>query len=484
MELRSYIAMLRRQWLVAVVVLALSVGLGAIFTLRETPMYASSVTFFVTTPSGDTTTTNAYTGGLFSQQRVASYADLLQGSRLANAVIRDSRLPMTAGQLQQEITASSPPGTVLLTATVTDSSPQRAQLIASALGRQFPKLVADLETPPGAKTAALKAEVIESPQLPTTPVSPRPTRNIGLAAVVGLLLGFGIAFLREMLDTTLKAPDTVQQIADVPNLGTIAFDPAAHRSPLIVQERGHSARAEAFRQLRTNLQFVDVDRPPRVVVVTSALPGEGKSTTAANLAISLAQAGANTILVEGDLRRPKLVDYLGLEGAVGLTDVLIGRVALPEVVQPWGPYPLAVLPGGAIPPNPSELLASRNMTELLEALASQYDTVLIDAPPLLPVTDAAILAGKADGSLLVLRHGKTTRRQAENAVAALRAVDARLLGTILNMVPAKGPESYAYGYNYSYDRATGNRPHLSDTTAPARSSSPVHAATTRRRVSG
>jgi len=476
--------MLRRRALFLVVVVGLSIALGALFTLRETPMYASSVTFFVTTPSGDTTTANAYTGGLFSQQRIASYADLLQGDRLASAVLQDTRLPMTPGQLQHEITASSAPGTVLLTATVTDPSPRRAQFIASAIGRQLTKLVADLETPPGAKTAALKLEVVESPQLPSSPVSPRPTRNIGMAAVLGLLLGLGLAVLREMLDTTVKDRDTVQQITHAPTLGVIAFDPAAQRSPLIVQDRGHSPRAEALRQLRTNLQFIDVDHPPRVVVVTSALPGEGKSTTAANLAIALAQAGGSTVIVEGDLRRPKVVDYLGLEGAVGLTDVLIGRVDLAEVVQTWGPYPLAVLPGGSIPPNPSELLASGNMTQLLQGLASQYDTVLIDAPPLLPVADAAILAGKADGSLLVLRHGKTTRGQVENAVAALRAVDARLLGTILNMAPAKGPESYAYGYNYRYDRMTGNRPRLSDTTGPARASSRLHASTTRRSVKG
>jgi len=483
MELRGYLAMLRRQWILVAAVLGLAIALGALFTLRQTPMYASSVTFFVTTPSGDTTT-SAYTGGLFSQQRVKSYADLLQGDRLASAVIQDARLPMTPGQLQQEISASSKPDTVLLTATVTDPSPQRAQLIATTIGRQFAKLVADLETPPGAKAAALKVEVVETPQLPTSPVSPRPTRNIGLSAVVGLLLGFGLAVLRETLDTSLKDPETLQQIAGAPTLGVIAFDPAARRSPLIVQERGQSARAEAFRQLRTNLQFVDVDHPPRVVVVTSALPGEGKSTTAANLAITIAQAGASTILLEGDLRRPKVVDYLGLEGAVGLTDVLVGRVGLADVVQPWGSHPLAILPSGSIPPNPSELLASRNMTELLERLAAQYDTVLIDAPPLLPVADGAILAGKADGALLVLRHGKTTRSQAESAVAALRAVDAHLLGCILNMAPAKGPDSYAYGYTYRYDRPSGNRPQLSDTASSPAAPARLHAAMPRRRSSG
>ncbi|MFZ5851638.1 MAG: polysaccharide biosynthesis tyrosine autokinase [Actinomycetota bacterium] len=483
MELHGYLVMLRRQWLLVAVVLGLAIATSAIFTLRQTPLYSSQVTFFVTTPFGDNTSA-AYTGGLFSQQRVKSYVDLLRGDRLATAVLQDARVSMTPAQLQKEISASSKPDTVLLTATVTDPSPQRAQLLAAAIGRQFAKLVAELETPAGAQAPVLKVQVVESPQLPTSPVSPRPARNLGLAGLVGLLLGFGLALLRETLDTSIKDSETLRGITQAPNLAVVPFDAAARRAPLVVQDRGHSVRAESFRQLRTNLQFVDVDRPPRVVVVTSALPGEGKSTTAANLAITVAEAGSRVILVEGDLRRPKVVDYLGLEGAVGLTDVLVGRVDLPDVVQPWGPHNLVVLPSGSIPPNPSELLTSQNMTDLLDRLAGQYELVLVDAPPLLPVADGAILAGKADGALLVLRHGKTTGGQAEGAVAALRAVDARLLGSVITMAPAKGPGSYAYGYAYRYDEAHPSRPHLGHSATVAPMTVRRHAAMSRRRSSG
>jgi non-specific protein-tyrosine kinase len=214
------------------------------------------------------------------------------------------------------------------------------------------------------------------------------------------------------------------------------------------------------RQLRTNLQFVDVDHPPRAVVVTSAVPGEGKSTTAANMAITFAQAGSRVLLIEGDLRRPKVAEYLGVEGAVGLTNVLVGQVGIDDVLQPWGRSGLWVLPSGSVPPNPSELLASQNMTELLRDLETRFDLILIDAPPLLPVTDGAVAAARADGALLVVRYGHTTRAQVQLAVESLEAVDAHLLGCVFNMAPAKGGSAYSYGYGYE-DRP-GARPMLDE----------------------
>ncbi|MDP9239639.1 MAG: polysaccharide biosynthesis tyrosine autokinase [Actinomycetota bacterium] len=465
MELRNYFAILRKEWILLVAVLGVALAAGVLYTLQATPQYSSSVTFFITTPSGSDSA-SAYQGGLFSQQRVASYATLITGDRLAKSVIKDSGVALNPAQFKKQITAAAQPNTVLLTATVSDPSAERAQRLAQSVGSQFTKLVEDLETPPGRTTSAIKAEVVESPQLPSRPVSPKPLLDIGLAAILGLLAGIALAVLRETLDVTMKTPDQLHDLSDAPNLAIIAFDAQAKAAPLIVQDPSHPARSEAFRQLRTNLQFVDVDHPPHIVVVTSALPGEGKSTTAANLAITLAAAGTSTVLVEGDLRRPKMVDYLGLEGAVGLTNILVGQVELDDVLQPWGRYGLTVLASGSIPPNPSELLASQNMTDLLDLLTARFAIVIVDAPPLLPVTDGAILAAKSDGALLVIRHGGTTKGQAQHAIAALRSVDARVLGTVLNMAPAKGPDAYAYGYGYGYLDQDGKRPRLTDDPRP------------------
>ena len=465
MELRDYVRLLRRQWFSIALIVGLALAVGAGATLLATPKYAAHVTFFVTTSSrGDVADT--YQGGLFSQQRVKSYVDLLKSERLAKSIIEDRGLNLSPEEVASRIDASVVPDTVLLNATVTDSSPARAQQIASAAAKHFVTLVGTLETPPTARAPAVKVEVIEGPRLESSPVSPLPLRNLALALLLGLVLGIGLTLLRESLDTTVKSADALSAAAKVPTMATIGFDRSARREPLIIHQNPQAPRAEAFRQLRTNLTFIDVDRPMKAIVVTSAVPGEGKSTTTANLAISMAQAGSSVLLIEGDLRRPKVAEYLGLEGAVGLTNVLVGQVDLDTVLQPWGADGLWVLPSGSIPPNPSELLGSQQMSDVLKELKSRFDIVLIDAPPLLPVTDAAVAAAAADGALLIARHGHTTRAQVESAVQTLLGVDAHLIGTVYNMVPLKGRD--AYGYTYGYDDRPGSRPKLHEQAVAAR----------------
>src|SRR5664280_1723134 len=452
-ELRDYIRVLRKQWVLIALTTALAIAAAIGYTVRATPLYQSSIKLFVSAQERTTdTTSTAYQGGLFSQQRAKSYADLLSGPRVAD--------------------------TVLLTASVTDTNRAQAQRLANEVGVQFAALVEQLERPPTGGPAPIKVEVVESARLPSSPVSPKPTRNVGLALVLGLLLGVGLAVLRETLDTTVKSTQDLQERVGAPVLGVIGFDPDAKSRPLIVQADPHSSRAEAFRQLRTNLQFVDVDHRPTSIVVTSSVSEEGKTTTTANLAISLSQAGIRVALVEGDLRRPRMAEYLGIEGAVGLTTVLVGRASLDDALQPWGDAGLLVLPSGATPPNPSELLGSQGMADLLRELESRVDLVLIDAPPLLPVTDAAVLSVIASGSLLVVRHGRTGLEQVSTAIESLRRVDAHLFGVILNMAPTKGPDAYRYGYGYGYDYrprsvVAGQVPEQAAGTTPDQVAQPV-----------
>jgi len=204
--------------------------------------------------------------------------------------------------------------------------------------------------------------------------------------------------------------------------------------------------------LRTNMQYIEVDHDQKVFVVTSSLPEEGKSTTAVNLAVTLALTNQRVALIECDLRRPLIAKRLGLDGAVGTTSVLIGRVTLHEAMQRYGDTGLDVLACGPIPPNPSELLQSKAMETLLAQLRAEYDIVLLDAPPLLPVTDAALLAAQADGALIVVRHGKTSRDQLGHALERLDAVDAKTLGVVFNMVAPRrrGGDVYSYSYDYDY----------------------------------
>jgi len=433
----------------------LTVAAAAAVTLQATPQYASTVQLFVSTPQSDSAA--AYQGGLFSQQRVTSYADLVTGEEITQRVVDRLELEETASELSNHISARVVPQTVLLEVTVTHSEPQRAQQLVTAVAEEFTTFVQDLETPPGKAQAPIKATVVDAANLPASPVSPKPFRNIGLATVLGLLTGVGGAVLRETLDTSVRGPEDLAAATDAPVMGSISYDAAASRAPLVTALATHAPRVEAFRVLRTNLQFVDVDRPSKVFVITSSIPGEGKTTTTCNLAITMAQAGQRVAIVEGDLRRPKVSEYLRLESVVGVTTVLVGRIELADAAQDWGEQNLKVLTSGAIPPNPSELLQSQAMHDLVATLRRHFDVILIDAPPLLPVTDAAIVAAQADGALLVVRHGKTTRDQVSAAVERLEAVGGRLVGVVLNMTPQRGDSGYYYGYGYGYAPTAGRR---------------------------
>ncbi|MCK9922150.1 polysaccharide biosynthesis tyrosine autokinase [Frankia sp. AgPm24] len=456
MELRDYVRVLRRSWMLILAIVVLGGGLAGLLTWRSAKVYAASVTMVVSSPDNADGAASAYQGGLLSQQRVKSYANLVASDRVAGAVIDRLRLRTTPEELRSKIIAAAVPDTVLLKATIQDRDPRQAQAIADAVGTEFSRAVAEIEAPTDSESPpTVRVSVWERSKLPTSPVSPQPTRNYALGILLGLILGVGGAVLRFRLDTSLTGQEDAREATDLPNLAMIIFDADTAQHPLITSARPHSARAEAFRQLRTNLQFVDVDADPRSIIVSSAVPGEGKTTTVCNLAISLAQSGHRVCLIEGDLRRPSFSAYLGVESAAGLTSVLIGAADLDDVLQPWGEGRVGsgrieVLASGPVPPNPSELLGSRNMADLLDVLHARFDFVLIDAPPLLPVTDAAVLASRADGVLLVARIGKTRREQLRQAADALRAVDARVVGTVLNMVPTKGPDAPYYGQYTSY----------------------------------
>lgn len=475
MTIRTYLKVLRSNWLLIAALITLGATVGGVATFFSTRVYEARAQLFVSAQAASASggLSDAYQGGLFTQQRVKSYADIVTSPAVLDKVRRDLRLPGDSNSLARRVATEVPPDTVLINVSITDTDPRRAADIANAVSRQFSEVVPRLETTADDRPPPVKVSLVRPADVPTGPVSPRPTLNVAMGLLVGLALGIGLAVLRASLDTRIKGTSDLQKITGATPLGLIGYNPDASKQPLVVHDAPQSPRAEAFRQLRTNLRFVDVDSPPRVVVVTSSVSGEGKSTTSCNLAITLAQSGARVVLVEGDLRRPKVADYLGIEGAVGLTNVLVGGCALEDALQPWGRDLLDVLPSGAIPPNPAELLGSHHMLELLKMLEERADIVIVDAPPLLPVTDAAILSRAGDGALLVVRHGRTKREQVERSVETLRAVDARLLGTVMNWLPPKDPEAYAYGYAYRYTADGGSRPRLDAPAAAADTRSSV-----------
>lgn len=457
MSLQDYLRVLRKRWRLILVCLVLAVGGAVAAIVTTTPTYTAFAQLFVSTPNTAGSISTAYSGSLFTQSQVLSYADIISSPEVVAPVIRSLGLPYTIQGLARHISASVPLNTVLINVEVTDTNAARAAAIADSVSAEFITVVGHLEAPTTGGPSPVRVSVVENAAIPTAPTSPKKKLDLGLGILVGLAIGVSGAVLRESLDTTIKGVEDLVGASGAPTLGVIGFDPTAAKQPLAVAANPHGPRAEAYRQLRTNLQFVEVDQRPRSLVIASCVPAEGKSVTACNLGLAFAQAGLRVLLVDADLRKPKVAAYLGLEGGVGLTTVLTQRAALDQVVQPWGNGLLQVLASGEVPPNPSELLASRAMATLLQTLEQTYEMVLIDVPPLLPVTDAAVVAASAGGALLVVQHGLTRRDQVEQAVAALQPVNARLLGTVLNMAPTKGPGTYQYGYTYAYapERSTG-----------------------------
>jgi receptor protein-tyrosine kinase len=295
----------------------------------------------------------------------------------------------------------------------------------------------------------VKLTVIRPATVPTSAIKPNVVVNVGLGLVIGLVIGIGLVVLRDVLDNTVKGPQDFEPLG-VPVLGLVPFDKRTTKAPIAFRGDPHGSRSEAYRQLRTNLQFINVDENPKVIAITSAIPGEGKTTTALNLAAALAEGGYRVCLIEADLRRPNIAGMLGLVPDVGFTTALIGKVSAADALQNAGRN-LAVLTSGPVPPNPSELLITSQANAIIRQLAETVDFVIIDTAPLLPVADGAEVAAMADATLVVHHGGKTTRDQAERSIEALAKVGERPVGVILNMMTrTRGDYGYSYGYYYTY----------------------------------
>jgi capsular exopolysaccharide synthesis family protein len=447
-ELRDYWLTIRKRWRLVVMCVLFATAGAALLTWQATPQYASSAQLFVSTASDDNN--EAFTGGAFATQRVASYVDLVSTRSLADTVAARLDGEFEPSDLRASVAAEAVPETVNLVITAENPDPVAARDIAQAYADALILLIADIEEPADGTQAPIRASMVDFAAVNEDPVSPNAPRNLGLGIVLGLLLGIGLAVLRDLLDTSISTAEHVGAVTDAPILGTITNDTGAVRKLPSQALAEPTPWAEAFRVLRTNMQYVDVDHDHRTFVVSSSLPGEGKSTTSVNLAITLAMAGERVCVVECDLRRPTMAERLGLDDAVGTTSVLIGRADLDDALQPYGDTGLQVLVCGPRPPNPSELLQSNQMEVLMKELGDRFAVVLLDAPPLLPVTDAALLAARADGMLTIVRHGKTTRDHLAHALERVESVGAKCVGIVMNMAPAKGRDRGAYAYNYNY----------------------------------
>lgn len=456
MELSDYWRVLRVYWRGIAALLVLGVVAASAWSWLQPRVYTAEASGYVAAQGANDLGTSMV-GDQLAQAKVKSYLDIGTWRSVAQYAITDLKLTTSPEQLVNQVKVTNPVNTVILQVAASASTPEQARDLAQVWIRGMIDQIAKIE---GTGGMAAPVTVIpgDSARLPTSPSSPNTKLNLALGALVGLLLGLGYAVVRDRMDRHIRSAAGVEAATGLAVVGTlpleVSLSKGAHPLPVSVATASPGqfmGLAEAFRALRTNLRYMSVDDPPRAIVVTSPLPGDGKSFTAANLALTVAATGQPVVLIDGDLRRPRLASLFGLPDGGGLSDALAGRASVGDLLQPVDASAhLMVLTSGPIPPNPSEILGSERMRQLILELSANA-LVIIDSPPLFPVTDAAVLSTRSDGALLVLSAGKTTYEMLDHAVALLGKAKGRLLGIVLNRVPSRGSDAVNYGYSFEGD---------------------------------
>ncbi|WP_051297384.1 polysaccharide biosynthesis tyrosine autokinase [Brevibacterium album] len=459
MELTDYWKIVRAHWAAMLAITLAGAVLGLGWALLQPKEYTADASGIVSAGvSSDLGT--AMAGENYAKSRVVSYLDLAESRAVAEDAAQTLGLTEAPEALIGRVTVTNPADTATLRVSAMANSPESARDLAEAWVGAIGTQVAEVENAnaTGGEQSIVTFQSLDAAKLPTAPSSPNTKLAIGIGGIAGLAAAVAYALLRNIFDRRVRSTAEVERETGQAVIGTIPAYTGFTPDKRMISSTGGNDRdarngdeyavAEALRELRTNLQFMNIDNPPRSIVVTSAMPGEGKSTVTANLAATIAASGRRVVVIDGDLRRPMVAQTFGLLPGIGLTDVLIGEAQLADVMQPWGDTGnLFVLGAGKVPPNPSELLGSNSLHELIAELAA-HAVVLIDAPPLLPVTDAAILTARTDGALVVTRAKKTTYDALNAALHNLERVKGHALGIIINGVPSKGSAADGYGYQY------------------------------------
>jgi capsular exopolysaccharide synthesis family protein len=488
MTLRDYASIvIRRKWII-VVATVLTVVVAVVSSVLQTPIYSSNAEVLIQPRGQD---------GLFEDQivnvndrAIQTEIQVIEGQAVRTRVQENLGL----AQLPPEAKASSIGDTDVISIAVRDPNAANTATLATAYANAYIEIrreqsvdellaasaevqaeiddlqaeidsldAADPRRGPlvaqlGTFTITLDqlrvdarlrtggATVIKEAQVPSSPIEPTPLRTATLALVVGLLLGLAAAFLIDYLDDKVRDPDELESLTQRPILAEVPVDPPIDHRPLAVTDPTHES-VESYRGLRTTIQFLAIDENLDVIQVTSSLAGEGKTTTATNLAVVLARTGNRVALVDADLRRPRVHEVFGINQGPGLTDILLGS-SPKDVVQTvpiGGDNSLAVYTAGPIPSNPSEMLSGRRMQLMLDQMGNHYDFVVVDSAPILPVSDSVAVARFVDAVMVVTHAGRVTKHEVVETLERLDRVSARVAGLVLNQAQSSRPDSYAYG---------------------------------------
>ncbi|MBE0449167.1 MAG: polysaccharide biosynthesis tyrosine autokinase, partial [Actinobacteria bacterium] len=441
-ELLEYVRIIAKRKSLILAGILICLVLAMVVTFKVTPVYEASAKLLVSqrqVVSADQSLGESYQAVLMSEKLAKTFSEMLEGRVAAEAVIKKLDLPITTVALVKRIEAEPIRETQLIKLSIKDTDPKRARLIANTLGEVFSKMVKDIE--PASPKPSTYVQVVEPAVEPVDPISPKLVLNAIIALLVGLILSIGLAFLLERLDTSVKSADEVEKLTGMVSLGSI---PLTNNKRAVIDNGNNHAVSEAYRSLRTNIQYLNFDNLVKVIVLTSPGLKEGKTTLSANLALILAKAGHGVLVIDCDLRRSRIHEVFGLPNDAGLASVLSGRSDIANTIRKGSVNGLNILTSGIAPPNPAELLGSKHMEEILKSAKEKFDYVILDSPPVLAVTDAAVLASKADGVLLASTFGRTNKQALAASQAALEKIGVRVLGFVINGIKPGG----SYNYNY------------------------------------
>lgn len=459
-NLRVLLKLLRQN--LPVVLVCSLVGMLGLLTLSflSTPKYTSTVTLFVSTPANALDLSSLSVGSSFAQQRVKSYADIIDSPITLKPVVEKLGLSLTPYKLASMVSADAPLDTVLIKVNVVTTDPILSANVANAVGQQFEITASQLEF--GADQTGIKVTVVNDAIPSESPSSPRYLLNTMAGLILGFLMGICIAVIRLYFSGVVKNTD---HLLGLPLLAAVGFDVEAKSHPLINSINKYSARAETFRQLRTNVIYLRRESRQNkrikgfILVITSSLPGEGKTTAALNLGLTLVAAGKKVLYVEGDLRRPSAKNYfqdLKKLSDTGFSKLLQSNVTTPtsylRMIKRDAKSGLDLMFAGQVPQNAGELIIKDQISNFLNFAKKRYEYVIVDTPPLLPVSDSLSLAGYADAVILVVRAGETRIAQFQGVLNRIQNIGVQPLGCILNMIPEDARDYDDYGYRYEYGK--------------------------------
>ncbi|TYQ15981.1 UNVERIFIED_CONTAM: capsular exopolysaccharide synthesis family protein [Acetivibrio alkalicellulosi] len=459
-DLREISFLLLRKWYIIIgcfILATVSAYLVTNYYLK--PIYRSESTLFLGKESGNI-------GGLsigdiqLNNQLIADYRELLKSRTVAERV--GEELGVSPAKLLRNVDVRTVKDSRIFKISYEDYNPQLAMDVVNELANEIQELAAEI-------IEVKNVMVIDTASTPTSPIKPSKRMNVAVAGVLGLMLGVGLILLLEFIDHTFKKPDEIEKQLGLNVIGTIPKFSGGKRGKnksknrkelekeylknLISKNDPKAAATEAFRELRTNLHYMNIDKEIKTIVFTSPSMGDGKSVTAANLAVTLAKAGKKVLIVDADLRKPKVHHYFGVKNNVGLTNILTDSKdsIKNKAIENTDISNLDIITSGPVPPNPYEMLSSNKMHTFIDHVKTEYDVIIFDTPPVGQVTDAAILAGITDGTVLVIASASTRIDMARRACKALEGVSANIVGAVLTKIDFRKTSYYGYNYSYKYE---------------------------------